>query len=604
MSVTKTIPLNDSDNVSIDSATTEVTGTGTALKLQDNAAQTFTQDFTNDTGFTYDSDKTEFVAGKMQQKDCRPANATFYAPYSDTIGIDAAWGGGTLTGTPFLGANVVSNKLDLNYDDIRYVEYSAVNNGDSQQVGCIRLRITPNYAGLPSSTKNIYSVFNTNASNVNNITIYHATDRTLRFLIYDSIGNLVSLLVGTWNQNQGQRYEIELNWDITTGASRIFLDGVQTGATDTNTGTRSSSINIIRVGTGFAKGTTSDFSIEDVLLFSTVQHTSNYTPDWSDICEYIYARDVITLPNFSYSGAGSIQSYNSFATTESNTPRYTVNGKYYNGSAWVASSDTFETASTQATVNANISSLTAADTVSLKMLWDNSNSVIMDIDQLVTGYTGQVYPLTNPRVDILPLVLHTDLISFVETVVEPGSDEVRWMLSKEINYYYWNGAAWVISNETYAQSSSGADVVANIGSFNALNENLSTSVAFFLHSNTGITTPEAQSIEIEYDFVFGLHVTPGKCLVYGYIKDDGTAIANATIDVVAEPDQAVYGDDQVQCIADQQTTSDVNGFWSVLLVETTNMDVTFKFTITCPTGETNTYYRKIPNELSKNFSEL
>jgi hypothetical protein len=78
------------------------------------------------------------------------------------------------------------------------------------------------------------------------------------------------------------QYEFELNWDITAGASRLFVNGKQFGATITATGVRNSSIGLLRVGGGYDSTSplASNFGIEKLIIFNTVQNTADYTPGY------------------------------------------------------------------------------------------------------------------------------------------------------------------------------------------------------------------------------------------------------------------------------------------------------------------------------------
>ena len=116
-----------------------VGGANAALKLIDNTSQTFNQPFDSDSGFTYDSNKTEFTGGKIQQKDAVLTNSTCWATYTTNVNLNYSTNSGTLTGTAVGGASVVSNRLDLAQSDLRYVDYQGVNNVDSLiQTGCLK----------------------------------------------------------------------------------------------------------------------------------------------------------------------------------------------------------------------------------------------------------------------------------------------------------------------------------------------------------------------------------------------------------------------------------------------------------------------------------
>ena len=96
--------------------------------------------------------------------------------------------------------------------------------------------------------------------------------------MFNSSGSeITSQLLPVWSPTAGQEYEFELNWDITNGEIRLFVDGVQHGSTITATGTRSSDIGLVRVGTTWhAISFPPDCEIDDFSIFDKVQHTSDY----------------------------------------------------------------------------------------------------------------------------------------------------------------------------------------------------------------------------------------------------------------------------------------------------------------------------------------
>lgn len=364
-----------------------ITCSSVSDQLEDNASQTYNQAFTSSTGFTFDSNDTEFSGGQVQQLDQAPADATFYANY--TSDINGTWGDGTLTGTGTGSPAVSGGKLDLK-NGSKYVDYPGTDNASTAtQTGAIRFTFTPDYTGSPASNLTLISVGNTTNSN-SLIRIRQQSSGLLNVVILDNAAaTIVNAGFGTWSPTSGTDYEFELNYDVTAGATRLFIAGTQVSTTKAGTGTRTAGdIDTIRVGGQLPTATeTTDGDYDDLILFDTVQHTANYTPGAS-IPQNKYVTDVITLPTFTYSGDGTTQSFDAFATTEANSPRYVLNGEYWNGSAWVTSSDTYATASSKADVNANISTLTVSDTLIVKVITDNGASQ-MSVDDLTVTYTGQ-----------------------------------------------------------------------------------------------------------------------------------------------------------------------------------------------------------------------
>ena len=115
--------------------------------------------FTDSADYNFDSDLIEISSGKARLKDIRPANATFAANYDNNI--NGSWGNGVLTGIATGGATVSGGKLDLSGGG-KYITYDADLNGDMQQTGTIRMKVTPNYSGTPATTQIFFSIFQNN----------------------------------------------------------------------------------------------------------------------------------------------------------------------------------------------------------------------------------------------------------------------------------------------------------------------------------------------------------------------------------------------------------------------------------------------------------
>lgn len=349
----------------------------------------YNEDFSDDTDFIYDNTKAEFIGGKVQQKDQTPTDATFGANYDSDI--NGNWGNGILTGTAIGGALVDSGKLDLSFDDIRYIDYDANLNADSQQTGCIKFKITPNYNIGPSSENGIFVICKNPGDHTNMIFIRHSSGGAFRIHLYDKDQNLIEeKYLGTWAPVLGQEYEMEINWNITIGETRVFIDGIQKGTTATGTGIRDSNINLLRIGSGRDATQNSNFKIDDLIIFSTVQHTANYTPGYSVTKKYVESK--IELPEFIHSETDS--SSLSATTVESGTPKYIVNNLYWNGSAWVTSDGTYLQANTISEVSTNIGSLPTHTVLNIDIVFTDSASQ-SSVDNLVmTNSADNEYEIT------------------------------------------------------------------------------------------------------------------------------------------------------------------------------------------------------------------
>jgi hypothetical protein len=189
---------------------------------------------------------------------------TLYASYATSINADFA--GGTATGTATGGAAIASGWLDLAHSDARYVSYDGTSNVDNQQTGSITFTVKPNYSGTPVADKVFVSIAKANADSTNLIQLTHKiTTGHLWLYIKDQADSAIaSIDLGLWAPTSGTSYKISIHYDITAGDNWVKIDDVQLGTTDTSTGTRSSAIDLLRIGSGYDSGSAelSNFSIK------------------------------------------------------------------------------------------------------------------------------------------------------------------------------------------------------------------------------------------------------------------------------------------------------------------------------------------------------
>lgn len=263
-------------------ATLEVSGSSNAavVRLKDVADNDNNIDYTTADDYTAsDANKIEVSGGQAQLKEGLPTNGTFLARY--TTDINATFSTGTGTGTAQGTATVSGGRLVLTNSDASAADYTAVGNADSAQTGTIRFNYIPNYSGTPSATRGMFVITKAASDSTNAIILLHmASTGNIVLLIHDEadspIINGVSL--GTWSPTSGVSYEIELNYNVTAGATRLFINGTQQGLTQTGTGTRSAAnIGLLRIGNDQELSRTSNFSIDNFMVFTTVKHTTNYT---------------------------------------------------------------------------------------------------------------------------------------------------------------------------------------------------------------------------------------------------------------------------------------------------------------------------------------
>ena len=143
-----------------------------------------------------------------------------------------------MTGVATGGADVLDGFLDLAHIDLRYVSYASLNNFTAAQTGCIRMKVKPNYSGTPS-TQQLFIDINNGTDNNNRTVTWHATAGSGGG-IFARIANPAGVPIfsvesfGAFSPTAGVEYEIEFNWDVTTGQSRMFINGIQNDVTKTD----------------------------------------------------------------------------------------------------------------------------------------------------------------------------------------------------------------------------------------------------------------------------------------------------------------------------------------------------------------------------------
>lgn len=530
-----------------------------------NAAQDILNNFSSSSGFTLDSAKAQITGGLLSQKTQRPTGATFGAQFASSI--NANWGGGVLTGTPTGGAVIAGGKLDLTGNAIKYVTFGGTSNVNNPQLGAVRMLFTPAYTGAPADNQNLFSVEKAAGDTTNAMWLTVDNGGMIHYYCFDSSNSLVvNAVFGSWTPTAGQEYEIELNYDLNTGAHRLFIDGVQFGSTQTDTGTRTSVIDVLQIGQFNTNTNGQNFSVRKFEVFSAVQHVANYTPGYV-VPAFDYAASNVVFPSGNYNGPGPLVSLNSFAMTEVGSPRYLINGKYWTGSAWAASDGTYAQANPKATVIANLAafSLVSAMDIVLTAVFTDSNvqSTLASYD---LNYTGAFYSLLGSAIPVAVLDM-SSFVSFACSPTTPASTSVGFIVSVDDVLKYWDGAAWSVSDGTIAQSSSAANINAHVASLGFADAEAVT-VMVVLKTTDNTASPSLTSMTIGYDFA-GLDPGADTCIVWDYIKDvSGNPEVGVSVNFNIKKTSKQYKEAQSNIIeAAVSVLTDANGYFECPLIK-------------------------------------
>jgi hypothetical protein len=236
--------------------------------------------YDNPLNFTFDAVLGE-ITSVAKLKTLAYADESFHAGYDQgSLDGDRA-ASGTPTATAYNDAKITNGELDLTSGTIDYVDYNSLT-GMPVNVGCLRFDFTPNFTGLPASGMYPFALSNSAGSLLGEIFAEINAGGFILVTIRNSSGGTI----GTINASMpamvaGVKQVIELNWNVVSGSTKLFVDGIQIGATLTATGTRGAagSCNHIRLGTNAGAFRTPNFKLDNVRVFSAVQNTANHAGD-------------------------------------------------------------------------------------------------------------------------------------------------------------------------------------------------------------------------------------------------------------------------------------------------------------------------------------
>ena len=376
--------------------------------------------FTNAGNYSFDSNLIEISGGKAKLKDLTPIDEIFYADYD--LNINGSRGAGVLTGTPTGGAGVSGGELDLTGETVKYVNYDPEDNADPVQTGCVRFKVRPNYSGSPVSNKTFFHVVGVNSKNF--VFMKHFTDGLVEFSVYNSAGVLIVKLNSGWVPVANNVYELEGNWDLTAGASRFFINGLQVGSTHTGTGTRDTNVTNFRVGSDRSGVDKSDFKIDDFQIFTTVQHTENFASEIPRASQQTYS-----LANPTIIVNATFLSSDWLTFTETSPPsgadeiKYTprVNGidKWFSGSL-LTSDGTYAQSNTDDEISANIGDFVVArSSTGLKIfLHSDTGYTTPELDLVDITYNSSLPDPATPTLIELEGFVYTPLGVAVNTLLK------------------------------------------------------------------------------------------------------------------------------------------------------------------------------------------
>lgn len=560
---------------------TELASGKAKQSLQTQTGITRTSNFGTPAEYTYDAAKVDLTGGIAALKNLTPANSHLGATWTSSANANWHSGSGTPPGYNLIGSPTVSGGLlnCLGGGNVGlYYDSSALANVTTQ--GAFKTKFKPNYSGTPPANQSIFELKDPAGVN-NRICLFHGATGYFRLTTHDNTGAAVHAAANVggsvWSPVSGTTYELEFNFNAATGVFSVYINGTLHGSASVLTYTRGSSATRFYLGAG-ALYAAANHSYDDLVVFSTAQHTSNYTPGYTlpeTKFDLTNPTVVLETQKLSFLAPFSLLSVTGFAATEPialpEIVKYEVSTDdgttwlRWNGSAWVTSSG-YSTANTKSELNTNLPSLDVATSDKFKVrayLHSDLGHTTPTLDDVIVTYSASQYSseatvLTNTPIET------NGITSMAETATRPGTTNIRYIAMVNGTLKYWNGSAWATSNGTYAQATEFAAFNTNIGTLVASPSLVKFMAVFYTPDN--ISTAELDDLSVTYNYELS-ETTVTTCAVAGYIKDKtGTAVSGATVEFTPTSKEWAEDSNNLVTNALQNAVTNGSGYFEINLL--------------------------------------
>lgn len=554
MSITSIFDFDSSASFALDQSIVQA---GQGSLDHEDTESTWTEDFADDTGHTYDAAKAEFAGGQVQQK-----SQAFNPTFASVAGL--------VTGVGSLTKNT-GNDL--------WGDAGAISSEQIASKGWIQFR--------PSQTDKAFllGLSSSNASaNYDDVEfgIYCGLDNTLR--VFES-GVDVGVFFGSYLTTDVFRVEA-------IGGAILYKKNGVTFYTSLIT----PSFPLFMDCSFYSNGGAAD----------NIQMVSGF--------EYLASN--VELPQNVHSVPGQdIASLTSFVVSESGAPRYIVKGKYWNGSAWVTSNNTYAQANSSSVVSANIASLgflNGDNTIDLTVVFTDTDTQAAVANSAVGHLAGTHFETGS--IETGSALSIQSITSFAASITEPANTTLRFQLRIDGTLKYWNGSAWVASDGSTAQGNTAAQINSNVGSL-SLGQNSSVKIRIALATSDIEVSPSIEEMTIVYDFG-GIGTEPITCIVWGYYRDiSGQPVSGATVTFSLVKNARQYKEAASSVIEKSvAVTTDSNGYFETDLIRSSEFEGAgvYKITIVKESESLNTSQTSsatdltfsVPDAVDKDITDL
>ncbi len=338
--------------------------------------------YTDPNGFTYDPNKIEVTNGFA----CLTDQFALLGPEkligfriddvtTDSIAFSDSPAVLSFQNSPVVEYTALGADLTGAVTNRRLVINGSGNLDQLGSTGTIIFRFTPNYTNTPAQDCPIFIASdssNFTSSGTNAIFLEHRTTGNINLRVKGGSSNIVNNVdLDFFSAVSNATYVFQLNLDVTTGNTELFINGVQFGPTLTNTGVRNGA-NYHALGAE-QSGRPNCF-IKDFMAFDTVK--SIFPNDYFVPTQPYVTDDPILELNTTFNADALLSFTDSvIGQLPPNTDiRYSivVNGipNYWDGSSWTTSNLTYAqtNSATDVNINANALNISTGVQLGLRML--------------------------------------------------------------------------------------------------------------------------------------------------------------------------------------------------------------------------------------------
>lgn len=349
-------------------------------------------DYSVSTGFSFSSSAIGFTSGTAQLKNLYGPNVMCAATFSTTVNLIYSRDGGDLTGTKTGAVTISGAVLDMQGDEnYKNLSFDTFKNLGAASVNCVRMRVTPNWEGNPSTRQWFFASSRVTGTDHNGYNLVQITDGNFYLQACNSANTTYVSVNTSWTPATGTTYELEANFDGITGTHNLYIDDTRI-LDSTATGTINHMSGYFQIGGATTHVDTdhANFKVKDLIIYDAVQNTgTTRTTGYTVPLTKYQITDTIIKHSTGFT-ASSLVSFTAGTTASgSDGVRFylEVDGqaKYWNGSAWANSDATYAQSNSADDINTNCGTLlTASSTVKVVAVLHSDNGSTTPTVQFAT----------------------------------------------------------------------------------------------------------------------------------------------------------------------------------------------------------------------------